>query len=212
MLFCRTFLVAFCVSVVAPTIAIADDRTAAKQHYERGTTLYDLGNYIAAAHEYEAAYDAHSDAALLFNIGQAYRLGGDNASAIRAYRSYLRRVPNAENRGEVERLLSGLTAEQSKPSPPPQQPASSPKPVETPQSTPSTVAPPTATTSAPSATPTAEASVTKTAERPRPVYKRWWFWTIAGVVVVGGAVTAALVATTPNNANAPSGALTISFP
>lgn len=152
-------LVALCAMVIAPTSAIADNLSAAKQHYDRGTTLYDLGKYLDAAHEYEAAFDAHSDPALLFNIGQAYRLGGDNASAIRAYRSYLRRVPSAENRGEVERLLSTLTSEHKQP-PTPAEPMP-PKPTETRQSAP----PPSATTPTPPAStvPATEASVTSAA-------------------------------------------------
>lgn len=71
-------LVAICVIMTIPTLAIADNLAAARQHYERGTTLYDLGKYIDAAHEYEAAFDAHSDPALLFKIGQAYRLGNQD--------------------------------------------------------------------------------------------------------------------------------------
>jgi hypothetical protein len=35
-----------------------------------------------------------------------------------------------------------------------------------------------------------EAATAPTAPAPRPVYKRWWFWTAAGVVVAGGAVAA----------------------
>src|SRR5262249_54432332 len=83
-------------------VAKADQVSEARDHYERGTTLYDLGKYIDAAHEYEAAFNLKSDAALLFNLGQAYRLGGDIASAVRAYRAYLRRLPDAPNRNEVE--------------------------------------------------------------------------------------------------------------
>jgi tetratricopeptide (TPR) repeat protein len=36
-------------------------------------------------------------------------------------------------------------------------------------------------------------------KRRPPVYKRWWLWTLVGVVLAGG-VTAAVIATTPSNA------------
>ena len=205
----RTTLLALVVALCASGVASADNRVVAKQHYERGTTLYDLGKYLEAAHEYEAAFDAHSDPALLFNIGQAFRLGGDNASATRAYRSYLRRLPDAPNRAEVERLLASLSSEENRPPAPtrteaPAQPKAEmgePRPLAQPPAS-VTVTPPAPT----------QTSVSKHALEHRPVYKRWWFWTMVGVVVVGGAVTAAVVATTPDNAKAPAGALTISFP
>src|SRR5262245_40948896 len=80
----------------------------AKQHYERGSTLYDVGQYREAAREYEEAYKLKSDPALLFNMGQAYRLGGDNVAALRAYKSYLRRSPEASNRRDVEAYIVKL--------------------------------------------------------------------------------------------------------
>lgn len=88
--------------------AHADDIAAAKMHYERGTTLFDLQRYDEAAKEYEAAFEAKNDAALLFNIGQAYRFAGNHTKAIAAYRSYLRRLPDAPNRAEVELRISEL--------------------------------------------------------------------------------------------------------
>jgi tetratricopeptide (TPR) repeat protein len=80
----------------------AEDAKQAKEHFERGTTAYDLQRYAEAAREYELAYEAKNDPALLFNIGQAYRFAGDYAKAIGAFKSYLRRVPKLSNRAEVE--------------------------------------------------------------------------------------------------------------
>ena len=48
------------------------------------------------------------DAALLFNIGQAYRLWDRPEDAIRAYKNYLRRVPDAVNRADVEKKIADL--------------------------------------------------------------------------------------------------------
>ncbi len=86
----------------------ADDATAARAHYRQGTKLYNLGRYLEAAKEYEAAYEAKDDPVLLFNIAQAYRLGGDAASTTRSFRAYLRTVPNAPNRVEVQNRLVEL--------------------------------------------------------------------------------------------------------
>lgn len=71
-------------------VARADATALARERFQRGTVLYDLGRYVEAAREYEAAYASRSDPALLFNAGQAYRLGGDAAGAHRSYRAYLR--------------------------------------------------------------------------------------------------------------------------
>lgn len=95
--------------VVSGGVARADDLAAAKEHYRRGATLYDLRRYKEAAKEYELAFEAKDDAALLFNIGQAYRLANEPAEAIASYRAYLRRMPNAKNRIEVEVFIEELT-------------------------------------------------------------------------------------------------------
>jgi len=79
-----------------------DDVEAARDHYAKGKRLYDLGKFSEAAKEYEAAYQAKDDTALLFNIGQAYRLAGNYPQALLAYKAYLRNAPDAPNRAEVE--------------------------------------------------------------------------------------------------------------
>src|SRR4051812_33956411 len=89
--------------------AFADEAAQkAKEHYQRGTTLYDLQRYVEAAGEYEQAYELKHEPALLFNIGQAYRLAGDAQRAIGAYRSYLRRVPDSPNREATLALIEDL--------------------------------------------------------------------------------------------------------
>src|SRR4051812_5182285 len=86
----------------------ADSADQARQHFQKGTTYYDLGQYREAAREYEDAYKAKSDPALLFNIGQAYRAAGDAPAALRSYKAFLRRSPDARNREEVETQIARL--------------------------------------------------------------------------------------------------------
>jgi tetratricopeptide (TPR) repeat protein len=168
-------------SAAAP--ALADDVTSARAHYKRGTTLYDLGKYREAAREYEAAFEAKDDPALLFNIGQAYRLARDYDEAIRAYKSFLRRLPNSPNRPTVEARLreSQALLERRRESEPPIGPSApaetthAESPARTPVVTPSTAA---VAPTKPAAKPAAD----------RPLYKKWWLWTVVGGVVVAGAV------------------------
>jgi tetratricopeptide (TPR) repeat protein len=98
----RLFAFALLAALAAGRPAHADATAQAREHYHLGTKLFDLRRYQEAAREYEAAYEAREDPALLFNIAQAYRLAGDYAAAVASFRSYLRRLPRAANRPEVE--------------------------------------------------------------------------------------------------------------
>ncbi|HEX6836032.1 MAG TPA: tetratricopeptide repeat protein [Polyangia bacterium] len=177
---------------------LADDARLARQHFADGSKLYDLGKFRDAAREYEEAYKAKPDPALLFNIGQAYRAAGDASEAVTAYKSYLRHVPDAPNRVEVEghiEKLQRLVDEQRRTqTSPPQgtlQPTTEPQPQAQPQ--PQLVA-----TAAP-------------AEK-QPVYKKWWLWTaVGGVIVAGGVIAIAVAATTPKDASSPANTFGVSL-
>jgi tetratricopeptide (TPR) repeat protein len=83
-------------------------RQQAKEHYEMANRYYDVGKYGDAINEYEQAYLLVEDPALLFNIGQAYRLWDHPEDAIRSYKNYLRRRPDASNRADVEKKIADL--------------------------------------------------------------------------------------------------------
>jgi tetratricopeptide (TPR) repeat protein len=89
-------------------IARAEDKAAAREHYDKGTTYYDLGKYRDAAQEFEAAYEAKKDPAFLYNLAQSYRLAGDPERALHFYRTYLRYVPKAPNRADIEEQIKAL--------------------------------------------------------------------------------------------------------
>lgn len=105
-------MAALALCALGPAAARAQDepekRLQAKEHYEKATRFYDVGKYAEAINEYEQAYLLIEDAALLFNIGQAYRLWDRPEDAIRAYKNYLRKRPDASNRGDVEKKISDL--------------------------------------------------------------------------------------------------------
>jgi tetratricopeptide (TPR) repeat protein len=54
-------------------VASADSSEEARQHYQRGTAHYALGEYADAAAEYQEAFRLKQDPALLYNAAQAYR-------------------------------------------------------------------------------------------------------------------------------------------
>lgn len=75
------------------SVAHADPAANARQHFQAGEAHYRAERYAQAIDEYRAAYAALPEPAFLFNIAQAYRLGGDTTQAIEHYRRYLRLVP-----------------------------------------------------------------------------------------------------------------------
>ncbi len=94
--------------VAATAPARADDTSAAREHYQKGTSYYDLGRWTDAIKEFEAAYEIKNDPALLYNLAQSYRQAGNSEQALHFYRTYLRRVPKAPNRAEIEGRITQL--------------------------------------------------------------------------------------------------------
>ncbi len=76
-----------------------------KAQVRKATGEYNLGQYVEAARDYEAAYLQTLDPNLLFNVAQSFRLAGDTDKAITAYRSYLRSNPRGEQRALAEGKL-----------------------------------------------------------------------------------------------------------
>jgi tetratricopeptide (TPR) repeat protein len=79
-----------------------------RQHYEKATRAYDVQKYGEAIDEYQRAYEIGGDPAMLYNIGQAHRLADQLPEAVRFYRRYLQRSPNARNRDDVDRKIADL--------------------------------------------------------------------------------------------------------
>ncbi len=88
-----------------PPVAESADEQAARAHYELGLTHYHLGQFDDAANEFKKAYELSKKPKLMFNIAQALRLGGHHSEAVYFYRTYLRLVPDAPNRSDVEEFI-----------------------------------------------------------------------------------------------------------
>src|SRR5437764_10282963 len=82
-----------------------DPKVAAKEHYTRGTSFYDLGRYDDAIKEFEAAYELKNDPAFLYNLAQSYRQAGNHEQAVHFYKTYLRYMPKAPNRADIEEKI-----------------------------------------------------------------------------------------------------------
>ena len=82
----------------------ADDpkQKEARDHYEKGITHYNLGEFDEAITEFKQAYAISQAPGLLFNIAQSYRLKKDYAQALYFYKTYVRLQPDAPNKEQKQ--------------------------------------------------------------------------------------------------------------
>jgi tetratricopeptide (TPR) repeat protein len=156
------------------------------EHYEQALSQYDAGRYDDALTGFQAAYARRQMPWLLINIGRAVQRLGRPQEAINYYERYKKAEPNIDPEAEKRvnkyieqaRALLEQTPEQPNlPIPPKLDP---------------TPPPAGSLTANPSPTPTEPPA----APASKPVYKKWWFWTIIGVVAAGavaGGVAGAVV-------------------
>lgn len=84
-------------------------REAAKVKFERGSELYEAGQYQKAVQAFMDADRLAPSAPLSFNIARAYERLNDASGALRWYRDYLRRSPQAPNASEVRARVAALS-------------------------------------------------------------------------------------------------------
>ncbi|MEP7052386.1 MAG: PEGA domain-containing protein [Pseudomonadota bacterium] len=88
--------------------AVEARRAEAKTKYEEGAQAYAAGHFKDAVDLFLAADHLVPSTPLSFNIARAYENLGDDAGALRWYRDYLRRSPNASNAESVRALITNL--------------------------------------------------------------------------------------------------------
>ncbi len=167
-------------AVAQPVAAQPTSRDAeARLMFEAGARAYEAGDYEAALRRYEEAYELSGRPALLFNIGTAHERLRHDREALEAYQRFLEEVPDASNRSFVEgriELLSRSAAAASDPDVESEAPDLRVHPADTSADTQSAeVAAPLSSTSS-------------SEDEGTALTKKWWFWTLVGVVVVGAGV------------------------
>jgi tetratricopeptide (TPR) repeat protein len=83
-------------------------RADAKARYEQGAAAYAAGRFKDAVDLFLEADALAPSAPLSFNIARAYEKLGDDSGALRWYRDYLRRAPDAANAKDVQAAVDGL--------------------------------------------------------------------------------------------------------
>jgi tetratricopeptide (TPR) repeat protein len=115
--------------LAAPSAAAEDTRNA-KEAYHDGLKHYDLNEYQEAIVAFKRAYWLTEDPKVLLDLAQCYRGLGVREEALKFYRSYLRKVPDAANRDDVQRVIEKLESGTAAAAParPPVAPAPAPPP------------------------------------------------------------------------------------
>lgn len=171
-------------------MCLADNRC--RTLAERGQSQYQAQQLDAALESFRAAYSVKSSAWLLFNIGRVHQKQGNSDEALAAYRTFLQQSTAPDEawqrekaRVYVENVERERTAAVSVPAKPVEPPMASPTP-------PAAPLPPTAVTLPSANTAGVAAPPNKPVADRQPLYKRWWLWTVVGVVVAGAVVGTAL--------------------
>jgi len=147
-------------------------------HRAVGHRLFRLGRYEEAVAAFRRAYEVKADARLLYDIAECYRELGAVDQALFYYDRYLAGWPDAFDRSEVEEKVIELEARRG-----------------------NFTARPVAAAHRRHPLMIVEPAPSKPRQTPR-VWRRWWFWTAVGAVVLGG-VGAAVLSSGSNGSSIP---------
>ncbi|HEY3449806.1 MAG TPA: tetratricopeptide repeat protein [Myxococcales bacterium] len=174
----------------APSSSTSSPAPAGEAERVAGQKAFDAGNYQDALAPLERAWELGAKPAVLYTLGQCHRQVGNWEKAAFYFGRYLALAPRPIADEEAARTLLSemqLKADVGKQ----QQPK-----IEVAQPTvpPEAVVPPSALPAKPEPVPAAGTAEVGSGA----VHTKWWFWTAIGAVVVGGAVTGAVLATQPH--------------
>jgi tetratricopeptide (TPR) repeat protein len=201
----RLLAMVLAASLLVTTTGHADDRgdssrAEARAHFRNGARLIRLGSYSAAVAEFSEAYRLYPNERIHYDLAQAYRLARQSVQAVAHYRLYLAAVHEGELAEDARQQLKALGAALDEapggqvlqasidvqPLRPQPEVAREPSPAL--ESKPDPVLPqpepPTPPTVLPRPVVTLEPSLARV-RHPRPIYKKWWVWTVGGMALVG---------------------------
>jgi hypothetical protein len=189
------------VAVLLAVALIAAALTATAQSADtreiEARRAYAAGRYKEAVDLYSNLYATTLHPTYLRNIGRCYQNLEEPQLAIKSYQEYLRKasVTQAERR-EIDGFIAEMEAlkqQQAAATPGPTPTAPAPAVPTTPAAAPPAPRSAVVATPAPSAAQSASSSVDLAAAAPEPepastpFYTRWWFWSVVGLAVAGGA-------------------------
>jgi len=104
----RNLVLSLALLALAGQAFAQNQQQTAKQHFEVAQKAYDGGDYPKAVQEFLMAYQLAPLNALLFNIGQAYRMSGDKEKALSYYEKYVQFEPAGGQIPEAKQHISEL--------------------------------------------------------------------------------------------------------
>lgn len=185
-------------ALALPALARPVHASDFKTNYDLGVALYQAQKYEESIPSFQAAYALEPKPGILFNIAQAYRKSGHLREAIQYYDKYLSVDPqiDGDTRKKVDgyllearTTLAALELEMKR------RLAEEKALRERDQTSAQLVEPPPVAPAPPSSPPPPPADLTPPQPAPRPIYRRWWFWTLIGGAVAAGAVAGIVVGT-----------------
>jgi hypothetical protein len=158
-------------SAIAVGAPSAEVETA--EHAHLGRRHAEAGRFHDAIAEYRKAYELKADPEFLFAIAGCYRRLGNSERALFFYQRYLTASPTGANHVEAEQAVAALEPRALTPLLPLADQPLAPSLTNDVVLVPLPAQPP--------------------AQRPGGAWKRWWVWTVTGVVLLGVATTAVLI-------------------
>jgi hypothetical protein len=116
------FLPAFKILIALLALGGSPQRTPTPDEvrlYDEGTRALAAGDARAAEKAWRAGYEIAHDPAFLVHLGEAEEKAGETTEAIDSYRRYLREVPDASDRADIEQRLTRLAPAAPAPAPAP---------------------------------------------------------------------------------------------
>ncbi len=183
----------------APVAPAPPSATAVQQAHDLARAairLYEIGDYDEAIENFKKSFELDPNPAVVFNLAQAYRFKHDYPQAKLLFENFLRMLPRARNRADVQLLIAEMARKADADAAAARARAAT---MPTPMPATGPVEPVVKieyrTIQAPAAELSAEQlDLLVQARMPpaKPIYKRPWVWAVVGGVVVAVAVGVAV--------------------
>jgi len=178
-----------------------DPGVESKRLYNEGTQAYNLGEFGRAVDLFKQAYKVKPDPVFLFNIAQSLRLNNQYGEAAFFYKSFLRNMPQAPNKAEVEGRIKEMEDAEAKAKADAAEKArleqEEKERKEREERERKNIPDPGDVTIDDNGRQLPDGDTKK------PIYKKWWFWTGVGVVAVGAVAAVVLLTGDPGEVSPP---------
>ena len=101
--------VAIVLAILASVVTTAHADPSPEELFDQGQTAFEHKDFHTAIAKWKESFRLSNEPELLFNIAQAYRVGGDCTNALATYRQFLSLTPTSEQRPLAEDFVRELS-------------------------------------------------------------------------------------------------------